>query len=300
MANSRTKEIFKVTKTEDNGTDTKVVEFAVVSPGPQNGRNAQKVYNAAFAEALSSGGLLRQRVGTYMREQGLWNDKKEEEQQELVNQLNELELTLQKGGIRLTAAREMAIDMRRTRAKLRDLIAEKNELDAATAEGQAENARFNALIAQCLVYNDTGEPVYTNVDDYLENSNSEEAFTGAQALAGMLFQLDKNHEATLPENKFLQHWKFVDEQLRLINKDKHLVDTDGKLINDVGHYVDERGNLIDVDGNAVDKAGRYSVEQSPFLDESDQPLSDGDEVVGEMDAVAAILEGEVGDEATSE
>ena len=232
--------------------------------------------SSAFAAALSSGGLLRQRVSTYMRQQGLWDDKKEAEQKELITNINNLEMTLQSGGIKLTRARKVALNMRHLRFQLRELIAKKNELDVTTAEGQAENARFNSLVSRCLVYNDTGEPVYKDVDDYLVNGDQECAFTGAQILATMMFQLDKNHEASLPENKFLKRWQFVDDDLRLINKDKQFIDTEGRLINEDGHYVDEAGELVDIEGRPIDKDGNYRVEQAPFLDDDGNPLSDPD------------------------
>jgi len=126
------------------------------------------------------------------------------------------------------------------------------------------------------VYNETGEPVFKDLDDYLENGDKEEAFRGAEILAAMMFQLDKNHEAGLPENKFLKKWKFVDEELRLVNKNGHLIDTEGRLINDDGHYVDEAGELVDVEGRRVDDEGNYQVEQAPFLDDDGNPLSDPD------------------------
>jgi hypothetical protein len=258
------KEVFKVNDTE----------YAVLKPMPKDQRAAQRVYNATFAEALKAGGLLRQRLGDYMRDQGLWNDEKEKQQRELLNNLNEHELNLQRGGIKLSEARRLALDIRKVRFQLRNLIAQRNELDVNTVEGQAENARFNALVASCLVYNDTGKPVYSDVDDYLTNADTEEAFTGAQTLAQMMYALDKNHEASLPENKFLSKWRFVDEELRLVNKDGHLVDTEGRLINDKGHYVDEQGNLVDVNGNPVDEIGNYQVESQPFLDDDGQPLPD--------------------------
>jgi hypothetical protein len=270
----RKKETFKITKELDGQKTT--TEYAVLDPRPVDAREAQKLYNATFAEVLGNGGLLRQRLSTYMREQGLWDDAKEAKQTELVEKLNELELTLQRGGIKLQKARELALDMRRTRAELRTLIAERNELDTSTAEGQAENARFNALVARCLVYNESGEPVYKDVDDYLEHGGDEEAFAGAQALASMLYSLDKNHDATLAENKFLKKWRFVDDEYRLVNKDGHLVDTEGRLINEDGHYVDENDNLVDVNGNPVDDDGNYKVESSPFLDDDGNPLPDPD------------------------
>ena len=281
----RKKETFVLDKKE--GKETKKVEFAVLSPLPENGRKAQAVYNSVFSEALANKGLLRRRLNGYMKDQGLWDDKKEDQQRELASELNAMELKIQKGGIKLTEARKIALDMRVLRIKLRDLIAAKNELDQNTAEGQAENARFNCLVSQCLVYNDTGKPVYSDMDEYLKNGDQEEAWRGAQELAGMLYQLDKNFDANLPENKFLQTWKFVDEELRLINKDKELVDLDGKLINEDGHFIDAEGSLIDRKGNPVDEDGNYSVEGSPFLDDDGAELvSPEEEEKSDAEAVA--------------
>ncbi len=282
------KETFKVTHKNDKDGTEKIVEYAVVEPGPVASREAQKSYNAAFSASLGSGGLLRQRIATHMTEQGLWNDEKESEQKELVGKINEMELKIQKGGIKLTEARELAIDMRRTRFSLRELIAQKNELDALTAEGQAENARFNTLVSLCLVYNETGKPVYKDTDDYLENGDKDEAFQGAQVLASMMFQLDKNYEFGLPENKFLSKWKFVDEDLRLVNKDGQLIDTEGRFINSDGHYIDENNELVDIEGRRVDKDGNFDIEQSPFLDEKGNALSDPDNDSGDDSVKQAI------------
>jgi len=283
MSKDKQKEIFKVEKKDDDGKVTKVQEYAVLKPKPNDGREAQKLYNATFSEVLRSGGLLRERIGEYMREQGLWSDEKETEQKKLVEQLNEMELKVQRGGIKLAEAREIAIEMRRTRMKLRDLIGKRNELDVNTVEGQAENARFNALVARCLVYNETGKPVYADVDEYLANGTEEVAFRGAQALAAIMFQLDKDHEAGLPENKFLARFKFVDDELRLINKDKKLCDTEGRLINAEGRYIGKDGSLVDIKGNPVDDDGNYSVKQEPFLDDKGKPIVEETEAPVEDD-----------------
>ena len=122
------------------------------------------------------------------------------------------------------------------------------------------------------MYNESREPVYKDVDDYLTHGADEVAFMGAQTLASMMFQLDKNHDANLPENKFLSRWHFVDDKLRLVNKNGHLVDVDGRLLNEEGHYVDEAGELVDINGRRVDREGNYVVESQPFLDDDGNPL----------------------------
>lgn len=252
--------------------DNKELSLAVKKPGPTEGRQAQVYYNQTFAAALQAGGLLRARVDGYMREQNLWDDKKESEQQAFVKQLSDMELRLKSGGIKLSDAKKLALQMRETRAKFRNLLAQKSALDVNTVEGQAENARFNALVSLCLVYNDTGEPFYKSVDDYLEHSTDEVAFEGASKLGQMLFKLDQNYENNLPENQFLRRFKFVDGELRLVNKDGKLVDEDGRLVNEEGRYIDADNNYVNKQGQRVDKDGNLMVDEKPFLDDDGNPI----------------------------
>lgn len=249
-------------------------EYAVVFPGAKESREAQKAYNTTFASSIKEGCLLRESLDKYMKEQGLWGEEEDEQYKEILKNLNDNELKLQRGGIKLSEARTIAIEMREKRLELQTLLAKRNALDINTAEGQAENTRFNTLVSLCLVYNDTGKPVYKNLDDYIENANTEVAFTGAQLLANITTDFNKNFEHTLPENKFLKKWKFADEELRLVNKNGHLVSKDGKLINENGHYVDENNNLVDVNGKKIDEDGNYLVEKSPFLDDDGKEIAE--------------------------
>jgi len=274
MMNTQNKEVFKVT------IDSKEKELCVRRPGPAEGRKAQTHYNQTFAAALQSGGLLRARVDGYMREQGLWDDKKEAQQRDLMKKLSDLELRIKQGGIKLTEAKKLALQMRELRGKFRELLSQRNSLDVNTVEGQAENARFNALVSLCLVYNDSGEPVYKSVDDYLEHAGDDAAFTGAVKLGQLLFRLDKDYEANLPENQFLKRFHFVDGDLRLINKDGKLVDEDGRLIDEEGRFINAAGEYVDRDGRRVDDDGNLVIseeEVKPFLDDDGNPIVEATE-----------------------
>ena len=88
----------------------------------------------------------------------------------------------------------------------------------------------------------------------------------------MLFGLDKDYENTLPENKFLKKYKFVDDKLRFIDKKGRLIDSEGRLIDESGRFIDENGNFVDKYGNKVDAEGDYVVEPEPFLDENGKPI----------------------------
>ena len=252
--------------------EDKDVKFLVRSPSFKNQREAQKVYNTAFTDAIKSNAVVRAKMDDVLREQGIWDDEKEEKLVELQNEIIKAERVLAKGGISLNKAKNVALDMKKTRDKIRELLLDKNSLDTNSAEGQADNTRFNYLVTVCTVYKDTEKPYFKDMDDYLEKSTDPVAIKGAQTLANMLYGLSDDYEQDLSENKFLKKYKFVDEKLRLINKEGHLVDEDGRLIDDEGRFIDEKGEYVDKFGYPIDKDGNYVVDFEPFLDEDGKPV----------------------------
>lgn len=260
------KEFYEVTK------DDKTIKLAVISPNAEISNKAQREYNKAFRSALDSGAIFRETLEIHMRKQGLWDDAKAKEHEELVNKIRDGERKLAKGGIKLSEGKQIALDMARHRAQLQSLLAQRNRMDVNTADGQAENARFNALAALCIINTETNKPYYKDINDYLNHGNDPEARQGAEKLANMIYDIDSDYEKNLPENKFLQQYNFVDDKLRLINKDGQLVDIDGNLIDENGRYIDKDGNYVDRDGNRVDENGEYIVDSQPFLDDDGNPL----------------------------
>lgn len=247
-------------------------EFLVRLPNLQEQREGQKEYNRAWTDAVKSGALLRSKLEDFMKEQSLWDDKKQQEVSELGRKINEKEQVLAKGGIKLSEAKKTALELKKLRVELRELISKRMELDVHTAEGQADNARFNYWVSTCLVYNDTKKPVFSSLDEYLNNSSKDYASLGASKLAELLYNLNSNFEDTLEENQFLKEFKFVDDKGRLINKDGHLVDEEGRLIDEEGYYVNEEGKRVDIDGNPIDEEGNYAFERQPFLDDDGNPV----------------------------
>jgi hypothetical protein len=267
--------------------DGKDVDFLVRTPSLQEQREGQKIYNQAFSDAVKAKAIVRARMDDLLEEQGLWDDSKQAELTRLQQAVLDGERTLAKGGIPLKQAREIAVEMKRTRAEIRDLISVKTSLDNHSAEGQADNARFNYLVSACLVYNDNKQPYFKSLEDYLSKSSDPVAIRAAQNLANMLYGLDNDYESNLPENKFLKKFKFVDDKLRFINKEGKLVDEEGRLINENGRYVNENGEFVDKNGNRVDENGDYVVESQPFLDDEGNPILEEDEPVSTPEPVSA-------------
>lgn len=260
------------TKTFKVTIDGKEREFLVKTPSLNDQREAQKVYNQAFTDAIKSKSVVRAKLDDLLSDQGLWNDEKQAKFTSLQRDLLEGEKRLAKGGFSLNEAKDLAIKMKAVRDEIRDLISVRTSLDNHSAEGQADNARFNYLVSVCVVYNDNKEPYFRNMEDYLNRATEEVALLGAQNLANMIYGLDNDYETNLPENKFLKKYRFVDDKLRLIDKKGRLVDADGRLIDESGRFIDEEGNFVDKYGNKVTSEGDYIVEPQPFLDENGNPV----------------------------
>lgn len=259
----------KTFKVEVDGTSR---EFVVRTPSLENQREAQKVYNQAFTDAIKSGSVVRAKLNDILEQQGLWNQEKEAKFKELQKVVAEKEQVLAKGGININEARKVALSMKETRDEIRELISARTQLDNHSAEGQADNARFNYLVSCCVVYSDSKQPFFESMEDYLNRSTSSVALEGAQNLANMLYGLENDYEGSLPENKFLKKYKFVDDKLRFIDKKGRLTDVDGRLVDESGRFIDEQGNFVDKFGNRVDNEGDYITESKPFLDDDGNPV----------------------------
>jgi len=252
--------------------DGKEVEFLIRSPSLNDQREAQKIYNQAFSDAVKSGCIVRGRLDDLLKEQGLWDDAKQAKLNTIQQGLLDNEKALAKGGISLNAAKSIAIQMKTLRDDLRDLISVRTNLDNHTGEGQADNARFNYLVSSCLVYKDSKKPYFSNYEDYLNRASESVAIRGAQVLANMLYGLDNDYEKKLPENKFLLKYKLVNDDLRFINKEGKLVDSEGRLVDEFGRYINAEGKYVDKNGVPVDAQGDYLVDFQPFTDDDGKPI----------------------------
>ena len=253
--------------------DGKDQEFLIKTPSLNDQREAQKVYNQAFSDAVKSGCIVRARLDDLLKEQGLWDESKQAKLNNIQQQISDSEKSLAKGGISLKSAKEIAIKIKELREDLRDLISVRTNLDNHTAEGQADNARFNYLISCCLVYSDNKDKkFFKDYADYLARAAEPVSIKAAQVLANMLYGLDNDYEKKLPENKFLIKYKFVDDSLRLVNKDGRLVDSEGRLIDENGRFINEKGEFVDKNGNLVDVNGDYVADFAPFTDDNGNPI----------------------------
>lgn len=242
-------------KTEDK---EEVVKIVVKRPNNIVLSQAQHVGAKVWTDCIRDGIMTKKELEKFMKQQDIWNDNKDAEQQKIVQEIADLEKQLYVGNRKLKTSegKNIAIQMRIKRNKLRDLIADKLSLEQNTAEAISDNARFDFLVANCTYY-ENGQKVYKNLEDYKDRADSEIGFSAATALAGLIYSVDRDFEAKLPENKFLKMFNFVNEELTLVNDKGEMVDADGRRIDENGFYIDADGNRVDRDGNKLDENGNY-------------------------------------------
>ena len=255
--------------------------YCILNPTSQINEDASMEYNRIFSKALRNGALLRESLDTFMRDQGLWDDSKQEQYNSYITEITEKERELNLGGIKLSKAKELAVEIRALRAISRIMLEHKNSLDVNTAQGQAENARFNYLLINCLVYNDTEEDgkfkrVYNSMDEF--DADDADASVGVEAagrFARIYFGLEEDYEHNLPENKFLREFKFANEEDLLIDDQGRTIDYEGRLVDENLRYINEDNEFVNFAGERINEEGvRLSDlnKKAPFLDEDGNPL----------------------------
>ena len=155
--------------------------YAVRIPKVQDIKEANELRSRTFNEALARGDLLRDQLESELRKRSLWNDDREMEYQTLRKEVLDGEYRLEKGGIKLSNAKRVALDMATKRDKMVELLSSRTDLDSNTCEGKADAARFNFLFSCCLVYDEDDTPYFPNkLDDYLENQDDPVALQEQQ------------------------------------------------------------------------------------------------------------------------
>jgi len=244
---------------DNNGVEQKV-KILVKRPNNAILSEAQRLGAKVWTECVRDGIMTKKELEKFMKQQGIWDESKDSEQKTKIREIADLEKQLYIGGkngkLRASEGKDIAIQMRIKRNELRELISEKLSLEQNTSESISDNARFDFLVANSTFY-ENGQKVYNNLEEYKVKADSEIGFMAATTLASMLYSVDRDFEAKLPENKFLKMFNFVDDNLTLVNDKGELVDAGGKRINKQGFYINEGGSRVDKEGNELDEFGNY-------------------------------------------
>ena len=135
------------------------VTVLVRRPTKKDYNESQIVYNKVWRKSLEEKAVLRQELNEFLIEQGVRSSAKEAEYQDYIKKINDRELVLKKGGIPLKKAKAIALELKKLRVDFRELISERTTYDGNTAEGVADNARFDYLVSVCVLDPNTNKPL---------------------------------------------------------------------------------------------------------------------------------------------
>lgn len=227
-------------------------EYVIKPLTPKQSTEAQRVYNKTFKTAVEDGAILKRSLDDHMRRQGLWDDEKQEEYETLIKKSADIEYKIKsKAYNKASELRAKALELKKLRAELSELLSVRNSMDSVTADGQADNQRFLYMVSACVYDFATQKPVYSSLEDYLENGETELAMRLAAKYADHIYGLEENYQDNLIENKLLKKLNLLNDKGELVNREGKRVDVDGNLLDDDGARVDADGNRIDINNNPV-------------------------------------------------
>ena len=217
---------------------------------------AQRVYTKEFKKAVENGAILKQSLEEHMVNQGLWNEEMQEKYTALIKESADIEYQIKSGAYKKASElRDKAFELKGIRNELTALLSVRNSMDSVTAEGLADNERFFYLVSACVYDYLTQKPVFSSLQDYKDQADSELAVICASEYANVAYGLDENYQDSFIENKLLKKLNLLNDKGQLVNRQGQRVDVEGNLL-------DEEGARIDADGNRID------INNNPLLDDS--------------------------------
>lgn len=264
----------RVLETVDGGG--KPLKLVITTPNHKIAQEANMSYNLKVSSLIRKGVgvgggerlLLRSEVEAYLLKAGIWNIDDSQKLQQLSIEIRAAELAIQRGGMALTEARRMALEMGQKRTEIMALVGKRQQLDSATVESVAENYKFAILATRCIRYLDDNKPYFSGYDDFMNRGGDDCVVEACELFAEMVYGAARDMRAGLFESRWLKKAGFVDDDGRLVNKDGKFVDEDGRLVDEQGRFVDDDGDFIDLHGVRVTETGDFCcVDPKPFLDE---------------------------------
>ena len=241
-----------MSKKEDKKFEHENKQYFIKDATADQTIEAQRVYTKEFKKAVESGAILKKSLEEHMRNQGLWDDEMAEKYTDLVKQSADLEYKIKSGAYKKASElRDKAFELKKIRGELTALLSVRNSMDSVTAEGLADNERFFYLVSACVCDYLTQKPVFSSLQDYKDQADSELAVKCASEYANIIYGLDENYQDAFVENKLLKRLNLLNNKGELINRKGQRVDIDGNLIDEEGSRIDSDGNRIDINNNPV-------------------------------------------------
>jgi len=261
----------KLVKTVD--ADGKKITLRVVKPNNRLQQDATREYNLKVAELMRLGRetgnrlFLRSELDKYLIEYGIWSLDEMQKFASLALDIRTAELMLQRGGIKVSEGKTLAVKVQLLRQEQLLLYQKKQQMDDITIESQADTYRMGYLASNSILDDETGDPFLKDFDDYIDRGDEQCVIDGVLALTSLLYGDTEVAQDTF-EVQWLKKYGLMNKKGALVNKKKQLVDHKGKLVDKDGRFVNERGDFVDTNGNRIDEAGAYVVDEpAPFIDD---------------------------------
>lgn len=249
----------------DNDKETKLAIRALTY---EDQEEANRVYSAKIASLLREKGnkklLLRQELDNYLREAGIWTDVDQTKINNLYADIESLLGQLKKGGQKLSTGREICIKIIDKRKEIVQVTQKRQIFDNVTIEASADNERLDYIVYICTVYAENGEQYWQSFED-MKNDKSSNVYEKAYLeVMKNVFGIDAEYEKSLPENKWLKKYSFINNNLEYTDrKTGEKVDVTGRPVQELEKEIERKIELLQGD----------IVEEQPFVDdETNEPI----------------------------
>jgi hypothetical protein len=197
--------------------DKSVVKLRLLKPTSKILKESEIEYRRVFADAVRQGVFLEKEMENILDQRDIWGSSKKKEHRELLESIAELETKLAKGGISKEEGKELAVTLKAKRSLLFLMLQERTVYDSNTAEGIAEQAKFDFLLSKCLINVDTGVQYFNSTEEYQDSTEVELGMIAATKFSAILYGYNDDLIKNLPENKFLRRFHFMDDELRMLD-----------------------------------------------------------------------------------
>lgn len=210
------------------------VKLAVKKPNHEQQRNANFEYSKFVNQYLAAGIMPQLKMMDIIKKKGIWDDEREALEKQYIKEITEVRKKLKKGGIKQSEALKLAKEGIDLNFKLINLSSQKNAMLNDSAETLSQNHKFNYLVSECTVYSDSDKRVFKDYEDFQKQDNLEDTrlltWKSGEVFARLIYNMDEDFRKDWPEYKFLEKYKFVNDKLQFLDKDKNIVDFEGKPI----------------------------------------------------------------------
>ncbi|MFA5670098.1 MAG: hypothetical protein WC967_12730 [Balneolaceae bacterium] len=215
-------------------------EISLRKPTRDERNEANKIRNFAMSRMIQEAAktktplLVRAQVNQRLRELGIWTDEDDKAVDDLSERVRNGLEKLNKGGIKFSEGRNIALDVADARQEIFDLMSKRLVLEGMTAESLADSEQYDYLISVCAIYSESGERVFNDLDDFKARSETDLGKAVIENFFESLYGLGEDYETSMPETKWLKENGFLNDEFRLIDrKTGKLVAKDGSPIDDV-------------------------------------------------------------------